>query len=376
MSSLARARARRVLRFFRNSSVGRPRYRFAGYRPRVSTDLTPEQLSLVNFKRTVADFFTNERYSFAKELPSGIQGGAIVISERDELGLQLRKLVAKFGNSRFDDEDLRSEIGWLSMLKGAPHIVQIVTTKNIRPHPQKTQIPRRPILVTEYVPNGTLGDMMERVEESDGDAAVPNRILWFIFLCLARGITALAYPLGNFGVGFSEEVPIEDEFIPAGTEPINLVHGDLHLNNVVVGELDPRHNEHWLCPIIKLIDFGAAKQLTLTHPRLGNKTGIAENIFSVGRVMQELADRLASAPPLEAELRDLINRCLKMNLMTRPSLEELEKVLEEGIRSGSLDYQEKRTPVAFNESTIALERWVREFIFDAKSESTGRRLSI
>ncbi|RYP50099.1 hypothetical protein DL768_004303 [Monosporascus sp. mg162] len=371
MSSSTRARARRALRFFRNSSVGRPRYRFAGYRPRVSTDITPEQLSLAGFKRRVADFFTDERYSFVKVLPSGIQGGAIVISERDELGLQLRKLVAKFGNSRIDDEDLRSEIGWLSMLKGAPHIVQIVTAKNIRPHSQNTQIRRRPILVTEYVPNGTLGDMMKRVEESNKDAAVPNRILWFIFLCLTRSIIALAYPLGNFGVGFNEDVPIEDEFIPAGTEPINLVHGDLHLNNVVIGELDPRHNEHWLCPIIK-----AAKKLTLTHPRLGNKTGIAENIFSVGRVMQELADRLASAPPLEAELRDLINRCVKMNLMTRPPLEGLEEALEEGVESSALDYQQKRSPAAFNESTIALERWVKEFIFDAKSESTGRRLSI
>ncbi|RYP90730.1 hypothetical protein DL770_003125 [Monosporascus sp. CRB-9-2] len=353
MSSFTRARARRALRFFRNSS-----------------------LSLVNFKRRVADFFTDERYSFVKELPSGVQGGAIVISERDELGLQLRKLVVKFGNSRIDDEDLRSDIGWLSMLKGAPHIVQVVTAINIRPHPKNTQIRRRPILVTEYVSNGTLGDMMKRVEESDRDTAVPNRILWFIFLCLARSITALAYPLGNFGVGFNEDDPIEDEFIPAGTEPINLVHGDLHLNNVVIGELDPRHNKHWLCPVIKLIDFGAAKQLTLTHPRLGNKTGIAENIFSVGLVMRELGDRLASAPPLERKLRDLIDRRLRMDLMTRPSLEELERALEECIQSGALGYQEKGSPAAFNESTTALERWVKEFIFDARGESTGRRLSI
>ncbi|RYP40180.1 hypothetical protein DL767_001895 [Monosporascus sp. MG133] len=329
MSSSTRARGRRALRFFRNSSVGRP-----------------------SFKRRVADFFTDERYSFVKELPSGIQGGAIVISERDELGLQLWKLVAKFGNSRIDDEDLRSEIGWLSMLKGAPHIVQTATAKNIKPHPQNTQKRRRPILVTEYVPNGTLGDMMKRVKESHGDAAVPNRILWSIFLCLTRSMTALAYALGNFCMVFNEGVRIEDEFIPAGTEPINLVHGDLHLNNVVIGELDPRHSEHWLCPIIKLIDFGAAKQLTLTHPRL------------------------VSAPPLEAELRDLIDRCVEMNLMTRPSLEELEEALEEGIQSGALDYKEKGSPAAFNESTIALERRVKEFIFDAKSESTGRRLGI
>ncbi|RYP76776.1 hypothetical protein DL771_001512 [Monosporascus sp. 5C6A] len=75
--------------------------------------------------------------------------------------------------------------------------------------------------------------------------------------------------------------------------------------------------------------------------------------------MEELADRFAGAQPFEAKLRDFINLCLKMNLMTRQSLEELEEAVEEGIQSGTLDYQEKGSPATFNGSTIALERWVK-----------------
>lgn len=116
-----------------------------------------------------------------------MHGQALLINERDDLGLLLRKLAVKFGNSRLDDVDLRREIGVLNQLRGSAHIVQIVAAEDI-PVPvdsssgnQKGKRLKRPVLVTEYLQNGTLDEFMNRV--IDNGHEVPNRILWSIFLC-------------------------------------------------------------------------------------------------------------------------------------------------------------------------------------------------
>ncbi|KAK7745731.1 RNA-splicing factor [Diatrype stigma] len=177
---------------------------------------------------------------------------ALLINERDELGLLVRRLSVKLGNSRLDDEDLKGEIKWLNKLRGSAHIVQIVAAKDIPVDPGQGPRGRRnarPVLVTEFMQNGTLDEFFNRVMDSEEE--IPNRILWSIFLCHTTD------------VGSGGEVPIETEFVPDGEDPINLVHRDMHMGNVMIGELDPGEDEHKLCPIVKLIDFGSATVLPL-----------------------------------------------------------------------------------------------------------------
>lgn len=61
----------------------------------------------------------------------------------------------------------------------------------------------------------------------------------------------MAYPPDAVDVD-GAEVAVETEFVPDEMDPINLVHRDMHLGNVMIGEFDPSEEEHRLCPIIKV----------------------------------------------------------------------------------------------------------------------------
>lgn len=180
-SDMARKRSRPSI--LQHNSTGRPRREFPGYRPNASTS-EPFESDVTDFAKTVAAYFTNERFRYVKELGGGLSGQAVLVQQRDELNLLVRNLAVKFSHSRLGDEDLRAEAGCLKKLRGAAHIVQAIAMRDVPVEPSgnaKGKRLSRPVLVTECLQNGTIEAFIDRAEF--GLESVPNRILWAIFLC-------------------------------------------------------------------------------------------------------------------------------------------------------------------------------------------------
>lgn len=164
----------------RNNSAGRPRAGFPGARrSREPTGPTKQQLEQTGYARDVSNFFTNERNRFVRTLGAGVQGQVIQVNERDDMGLLLRRLAVKFASTKIDDPDLQQEISWLRTLRGCAHIIQFIGAETVPSGP--TQNSLRPVLITEFMENGSVMDFSDRVVDDRND--IPNRILWFVFMC-------------------------------------------------------------------------------------------------------------------------------------------------------------------------------------------------
>ncbi|KAK7942690.1 uncharacterized protein PG986_011803 [Apiospora aurea] len=298
-----------------------------------------------------------------------------------------RRMLAVKRAAEREEEALRNEIRWLKKLRGSEHIVRLVASKDDGEKEENQGAVARlaqelsslrvsnndnsrgnanvkdslvglegPVLVMEYLANGDLAQMHSRTIKYD--LVVPNRVLWSILLCLVRACIAMAYPRK---ADENAEEPGRLEEIPGdGTPPSNLEHGDLHMGNIMMGDFaSPSSDggEHSLVPVLKLIDFGMAKE---------SKDAVQENLFSISRVMINLIARkvvltglgqptteykgyrtwateiLPPPPPqqpqtdspspspvgykcatVDPELRDLMARCLAQDPSRRPSLAEM-----------------------------------------------------
>ncbi|KAI1319414.1 kinase-like domain-containing protein [Xylariaceae sp. FL0255] len=220
----------------------------------------------------VQEYFSGyPRYKFEKEAGKGAQGIAVCFSDTGENQNGWKKFIVKV---QYSKGDLEKEAGHLQRLRWAKHIVSIFKLDpNPFTLPHLTASPfQRPYIFQEYLENGTLSDLADRYSMLRG-GRLPNRILWAVFFCLVRSITALAYPPGDPNIGprypsekLSETVPLDTNSYPAGS----LVHGDIHTKNIMFGEIErpsfnPQHPrpifEHERIPIVKLIDFGSAKNM-------------------------------------------------------------------------------------------------------------------
>ncbi|KAI1657784.1 kinase-like domain-containing protein [Daldinia decipiens] len=184
-----------------------------------------------------------------------------------------------------DESELRSEIYIQGeLLRGAEHIVQLIDVEEDVPATAKlynNPALSSPIMIMEVLERNTLADLIDRINKArltnyeilaqaenpwaagryDRSGLqigyIPNRILWRLFLCLARGITGMAYgpPTDpNYVAGdpyreFVRERPMKQ-----------LLHMDLDIYNVLIGDVshtlyDP---EHVMSPKIKIADFGIA----------------------------------------------------------------------------------------------------------------------
>ncbi|KAI0430916.1 kinase-like domain-containing protein [Xylaria sp. FL1042] len=157
------------------------------------------------------------------------------------------------------------------------------------PHP-KWQADRRDFLLLEFVENGDLDRLLDRLNQENKD--IPNRVLWGFWLCLTRACLAMQFPPRKFHPGRHEEHPIlqpdgQPDFDLTGTgkrigdelfeqEPAprrrwaakRYVHFDIDPRNILIGSFDPgaRDGEHALVPKLKLADFGLTEDIKL-HKR-------------------------------------------------------------------------------------------------------------
>ncbi|CAJ2512821.1 Uu.00g009400.m01.CDS01 [Anthostomella pinea] len=285
-------------------------------------------------KRLQTYFSEDKRYVLYRSLPSGASGDCRGYIEDFGSG-RTRKFVVKWPND--DDETvidgLRNEIAWLQVLRFAEHIVS--------PLPISTgkELPKDVYIFLEYMENGTLSEFLERI----GSMAIPNRILWSLFLCLIRACVSMAWPPA---AGQPEEVK------PG--PPSRLSHWDMHDENLMFGQFNTAYLEHRFIPILKLIDFDNATLIYFEEKpdadvvaKFDNdresqhvtSLGASANVLDVGIAMTRMLAQHRfldvggcreaiqhEYPTLDFDLQLLVVRCLAAEPKNRPSLEELLRV--------------------------------------------------
>ncbi|KAI1774813.1 kinase-like domain-containing protein [Hypoxylon cercidicola] len=215
---------------------------------------------------------------YGRVLGIGGFGMAQLWSVLDTDGNHVRDVVIKApilgADNEHIKESIRKELSWMRKLGNAEHVVQLVyLTDHAATDPKRiynNPSVDTPYILMEALSRGTLMDLIKNVTEARywnmahpnaGDERklgfIPARILWRIFFCLTRGVTAMAYPhTPSLGRRARELVPRPT---PAN-QPGGLLHMDIDPSNLLVGDIstggDTRDEEHARCPIVKMADFG------------------------------------------------------------------------------------------------------------------------
>ncbi|KAI1140050.1 hypothetical protein F5Y05DRAFT_411112 [Hypoxylon sp. FL0543] len=288
---------------------------------------------------------------------------------------------------------LRREKRNLRRLRGAMHIVQ--------PYASMVPIHLPNIILMEDIENGSLWDFVYRRIQSGHFAELPNRLLYRLLMCLVRFCIAMAYPPNGPRGGElqREEIPRRQVDRDNKTQ---LTHGDMHSNNVLFGSWTADDWEHDLAPIMKLIDL---ERMGYGYSNSVEDPGIKQNILAIGNLMWLIisAEPLepnrgymfpgrvhgqdvniltralfvpGSFPNLDPDIRNLVARCLAQNDDHRPTLEELEKEVSEGIRTKNKEYYAVYERGAFED-----DEWIKNLLkmrllnadveVDQPSESAG-----
>ncbi|KAI1412523.1 hypothetical protein F5Y13DRAFT_199774 [Hypoxylon sp. FL1857] len=221
----------------------------------------------------VATHFTSRRLKYLDIGGIGRYGGALVFREHDENNVPVRKILVKYSHSLEGDEALRNEAEWLGRLRGAEHIVQMIPLAETNLNVSGTG--KRPAIALEFLPYGTARMLIIKCQELRG--RLPNRLLWHVMLCLARQMTAMAFPPNR-----GPDASVLPEQIQPGGDQLPLTHNSAHLTNLMIGDFTPTR-DHDLIPIFKLIDFG--------HGRLEDDvaTAVNQNSLNAAYLLMSLA---------------------------------------------------------------------------------------
>lgn len=118
---------------------------------------------------------------YIRGLGHGVTAAAYLFNETDEAGVLVRQIAVKVAASPTRDESIRHELGILTLLQNARHIVNVIDIDQSRLN--------RPILAIEYLQFGSLYSLQERLHETEEQ--VPNRLIWSFFLCCEFPFKAL-----------------------------------------------------------------------------------------------------------------------------------------------------------------------------------------
>ncbi|KAI2641202.1 hypothetical protein GGS21DRAFT_362610 [Xylaria nigripes] len=322
--------------------------------------------------------------------------------------VKLTRFVMKRSLASVGEKNILTEIDALNRLRGSMHIAQ---PSHILDSPRWNRAVaslKGPVLLMDWIENGLLCDFTKKNAESN--EPLPNRLLWFLFLCLCRMVVALTWPPRDLGVRVPqgllalEAIPPRNE---RGQRPpkSRLVHGDFHYRNIMIDKHEP--NEHNLFPVLKLIDFGMSRDVPV---RAGEPEDliVKTNIKTMGEVMLGLLrgnvrggpgmmditykgipktirsfatdlDKLSpsyGAPPhmvaehqnrmdnLDPDIRSLVAACLAVNVADRPDIEELISIVERNARDKTpADYSNYR--YSGNETDYAIKTILDSYIDNA-----------
>ncbi|KAI1503303.1 hypothetical protein F5X99DRAFT_375619 [Biscogniauxia marginata] len=220
---------------------------------------------------------------------------------------------------------------------------------------------RRIILMTELVPGLTVAQFWDRImEDASRWWPVPNRILWHILRCLVRSVMAMAQPPDR-PYGESNEPPTLEP-LPQHEptkEDYQIHHGDMNPTNVLFGDLD--RGEHSLVPILRVIDFGVARDSS-EFPgatRTITQANIRDMTCSFDLIMDD------KDPNLDEELGNLVNQCSNLDSGKRPKLATLFGTIQNAIHLKTGPQYFIGKPRAQWESTNRIRQYVQRMILDA-----------
>ncbi|KAH9884888.1 hypothetical protein F4778DRAFT_762103 [Xylariomycetidae sp. FL2044] len=315
-----------------------------------------------------------------------------------------RRLLLKRGKGSWKDPELRNEIEKLLRLKNAAHVVRLIVHRDDETAPSEAERQVQldlepsgflagltgPIAVTEYLENGTIRQLIKRCRKRN--IPVPNRVLWYFLLCLVRAVIEMKYPTKipfdqpSYNITTEEVLPSELENThPTGIQSIN--HDDLHLENIMMG--DPGYREEIVVPIIKLIDFGNAKDvepgvepnnmapLIETMIMIIAQSEVPDDDYvqfegyttSASEILDVEGGNGARYPGLDDVLRRTLAQCLAEDLSQRPGLRALhDTAVAYAFPSDDPEIDREdfdRARASSIEQRRVVLRWVKEFIFDA-----------
>lgn len=252
-------------------------------------------------------------------------------------------------------------IGYMQKLNGGAHIASVIATSQDVPQQRALELFSRlprfrrrrrnfliglpgPTLVLEYLENGTLTSLRERLKL--WGQTIPNRLLWKWYLCLTRACVGLKFPLS---LPFDSKPRLEE--IPNGSvNPANILHGDMHGGNILIGTAGD-FSEHDLVPPLKLIDFAFSEDDNMGDERnmleigwhmldliigraapIGGATRKHNGIETwAGAIVPEYVEN--PYPHLDDDLRELVIRCLARNAIDRPNLTELLHICKNAVQN-------------------------------------------
>ncbi|RYO88830.1 hypothetical protein DL762_003547 [Monosporascus cannonballus] len=269
-------------------------------------------------------------------------------------------------------------------LRGAPHIAQPVY---LSPNPLIKL--SRPYLIVEFVENGTLKEFYGRV--IGGEVPLPDGVLLGFFFCPYPDRKTPEYPPFTPEQPLPlEEIPDEDEW---GNDPqAQWVHGNMTMDNILIGDHNPLDGEHILTPILKLIDFGAVYDAEDPEKK---DIGIKTNIYDIGRIMRILmtlddewdpapgdvtveidgvqrtfATAAASLHPasewpnLDPDLITIVLCCQAVDVDNQPSLAQLMHALDhQAAIKNHIWYRRQKFPTWRTERTRDVNLMINELIY-------------
>ncbi|KAH9986356.1 hypothetical protein F4779DRAFT_305552 [Xylariaceae sp. FL0662B] len=236
----------------------------------------------------------------------------------------------------------------------------------------------------ELLENGSLGDFITRCQA--WGRPLPNRLLLRLFMCLIRTCIAMAWPPRKP----RGATPRTEHIRGNDAEMSQLRHGDMHVGNLLFGNLD--EEEHYLIPVLKLIDFDRAYDFP--DPENEN-LGVKWNLFDIGLIMrtlitgdrrrdppvspvfvrvegQEIFMHSAGAdlanpnyPDLDDDIRRMVIMCLAVDPNQRPQLGRLHNRIRDWIRERGSGYYANFPRGRRHERESNLKDIVQRLIFDA-----------
>ncbi|KAI0114081.1 kinase-like domain-containing protein [Nemania sp. FL0031] len=337
-----------------------------------------QQVARIIGRELKSVFAYSRTWELEKTLGNGSYGVTVLLRDRDPLNARHhRRLVLKRSIAMdLGDRDLVNEMIALKVMRGNAHVAQLVaSTPDTRDYRNTSSIigrtvrriiglfsigwftnPTRnifrtlsvtggPALLLEYCENGDLLSFLDRIQASE--ILMPNRVIWSLILCFVRMAVGLAHPMNS------------DSGAPEVLEEIRgrpraIIHGDIAARNIVVGTTDKDVPEHQFTPILKLIDFGMARETNNT------REAIQDNLLALWTVMMTIITKryfvipqndpgiyngietyaTAIIPPydghgdphqnLDPEIRTLMVECMAVNEQQRPSLEDVLRRAQQG----------------------------------------------
>lgn len=343
----------------------------------------------------------NQKLQYLGLAGVGRHGGALLFNERGDDGRPSRKIIVKYSLTQEADWDLQNEAHWLNVLKGAEHIVEIITLPGATV--DVTGTGKRPTVALEFIPHGTIHQFLERfityyyqVREPPSNLLMPTRFLWRLFLCFVRQIVAMTWP----PQGKNPDIPDQREIIKPGEPVVALTQNSSHFNNFVFGNSMMGDVDHHQTPILKMIDFGRGRiENSYEQAYLTNLWGAAYNIacmalpyedrdalrgrphdyflrepITIGEhvtsvITTEAPMAFTSLQQIDWKLRDTVARCMASNDSFIPTLPELLRICEDAVdnrRIADFDLVPAPNPFLVTRESDAHMRWlVQTLIFDA-----------